>query len=103
MPRLGQLKEVHPEYADRVHVLAVDVDPSEKAEEILSYKESEGFPWPMTTADVQMLKEYYVTRQAAHMTPRRQRSCRIRRQLRRRNGGELAKAFRELGWLLIPA
>ena len=65
---MGQLKEVHPEYADRVHVLAVDVDPSEKAEKILSYKESEGFPWPMTTADVQMLKEYHVTRQAAHMT-----------------------------------
>lgn len=44
------------------------VDPSEKAQDILSYKESQEFPWPMATADVQMLKSYNVTRQAAHMT-----------------------------------
>ena len=64
---MGQLKEVYPEYAGRVDVLAVDVDPSEKSEKILSYKESEGFPWPMTTANAQMQISYNVTRQAAHM------------------------------------
>ncbi|MCE2462294.1 MAG: hypothetical protein J4F46_00020 [Dehalococcoidia bacterium] len=48
--------------------LAVDVDPSESAEKILSYKEVEGFSWPMTTADAVMVKSYNVTRQAAHVT-----------------------------------
>ncbi len=65
---MGQLKDVHPEYADRVGILVVDVDPSESAQEILSYKEAQGFSWPMTSADTDMLKSYNVTRQAGHMT-----------------------------------
>lgn len=46
----------------------MNVDPSESAEKILSYKEAEGFSWPMTTADADMVKSYNVTRQAAHVT-----------------------------------
>ena len=65
---MRQLKDVQPEYADRVGFLAVNVDPSESAEKILSYKEAEGFSWPMTTADADMVKSYNVTRQAAHVT-----------------------------------
>ena len=64
---MRQLKEVHPEYSDRVAVLSVGVDPTETGQKILSYKESEGFSWDMATADVQMLKDYNVTRQAAYM------------------------------------
>ena len=65
---MRQLKEVHPEYADRVGFLAVNVDPLQSAEEILSYKEAEGFYWPMTTADAEMVKSYNVASQAAHVT-----------------------------------
>ena len=65
---MGQLKDVYPEYADRVGFLAVNVDPFESAEKILSYKEAEGFSWPMTTADPKVVKSYNVTRQAAHVT-----------------------------------
>ena len=65
---MRQLKDVQPEYADRVGFLGVNVDPSESAEKILSYKEAEGFSWPMTTADADMVKSYNVTRQAAHVT-----------------------------------
>ena len=65
---MRQLKEIHPDYADSVDILAVGIDPSEDASDILSYKDSHGFIWPMTTADVEMLKAYGVTRQAAHMT-----------------------------------
>ncbi len=64
---MRQLKEVHPEYADRVGFLAVNVDPLESAEGILSYKEAEGFYWPMTTADAEVVKSYNVTSQAAHV------------------------------------
>ena len=62
------MKEIHPEYADSVDFLAVNVDPFESAEKLLGYKQSEGFIWPMTTADTDMLKRYNVTRQAGHMT-----------------------------------
>ena len=65
---MRQLKDVRPEYTDRVGFLAVNVDPSESAEKILSFKEAEGFSWPMTTADPVMVKSYNVTRQAAYMT-----------------------------------
>ena len=61
------MKEVHPEYSDRVAVLSVGVDPTETGQKILSYKESEGFSWDITPADVQMLQDYNVTRQAAYM------------------------------------
>ena len=63
---MAQLRNVHPEYADRVNVLAVNVDPGESAEKILNYKNSEGFTWPMTTADTDMLRAYGVTGQASY-------------------------------------
>ena len=65
---MRQLKEIHPEYADSVDFLAVNVDPTESGGKLLDYKEAEGFVWPMTTADTDMLKRYNVTRQAGHMT-----------------------------------
>ena len=65
---MRQLKEIHPEYADNVDFLAVNVDPNESGGKLLNYKESEGFVWPMTTADTDMLKSYNVTRQAGHVT-----------------------------------
>ena len=62
---MQRLKEVYPGYADRVAFLAVDVDPSESAEKIRSYKESEGFSWSMAPADGNMLQSYNITRQAS--------------------------------------
>ena len=65
---MRQLKEVHPEYADRLGFLAVNVDPSESVAKIMSYRESEGYTWDMTSADLDMLRSYNVTRQAAYAT-----------------------------------
>ena len=65
---MRHLKEVQPEYADRVGILAVNIDPLETAEQILAYKQSEGFLWPMTVADIQVVRSYNVTRQAAYVT-----------------------------------
>ena len=65
---MRQLKDIHPDYADRVGFLAVDVDPNESAGQIAGYKRSEGFAWPMTTADRDMLQDYRVTRQATFAT-----------------------------------
>ena len=65
---MRHLRDVHPEYADRVGVLAVSVDPSETADQVLSYKDTHGFPWPMTTADAEMIRSYNVIRQAGFVT-----------------------------------
>ena len=46
----------------------MNIDPLETAEQILAYKQSEGFVWPMTVADVQVVRNYNVTRQAAYVT-----------------------------------
>ena len=65
---MRQLKDIYPDYADRVDFLAVDVDSNEGAGKIGSYKLSEGFIWPMTTVDRDMLEDYRVTRQATFAT-----------------------------------
>lgn len=65
---MRQLKNIYPDYADRVDFLAVDVDPNEDAGKIAGYKRSEGFVWPMTTSDRDMLEDYRVTRQATFAT-----------------------------------
>ena len=64
---MRHLKNTHPEYADRVKVLAVNVDPLQTTEEILSYKDAEGFSWPMTVAYPEVVRSYNVTRQAAYV------------------------------------
>ena len=65
---MRQLKDIYPDYADRVDFLAVDVDSNEDAGKIAGYKLSEGFVWPMTTVDRDMLEDYRVTRQATFAT-----------------------------------
>ena len=64
---MRRLKDTHPEYADRVGVVAVNTDPLETVEEILSYKQAEGFSWPMTVAYPEVVRSYNVTRQAAYV------------------------------------
>lgn len=65
---MRQLTGIYPDYADQVDFLAVGVDPNEGARLIQSYKLSEGFTWPMTIADRDMLEDYRVTRQATMAT-----------------------------------
>ena len=40
-------KNVYPDYQDEVAFIAVDVDPSESEETIISYAERQGYPWEM--------------------------------------------------------
>ena len=65
---MRHLKNVHPEYSDRVGVVAIGIDPLETPERIRSYRDNEGFSWPMTPADGAVVKSFNVTRQAAYVT-----------------------------------
>ena len=40
-------KNVYADYQDEVAFIAVDVDPSESEETIISYAERQGYPWEM--------------------------------------------------------
>ena len=64
---MRHLKNVQPEYADRVGIIAVNVDPLETTERILSYKNAEAFSWPMTVAYAEVVRSYNVTRQAGYV------------------------------------
>ena len=64
---MRHLHKAHPEYADRVGVVLINVDPLESIDRITSYRDSEGFSWPMTVAYPDVVKSYNVTRQAAYV------------------------------------
>ena len=55
---------MYPNYADQVHFIAIDVDGGESASQIRSFKESNGYTWPMIPADGDVLSGYRVTRQS---------------------------------------
>ncbi len=62
---MRRLKEIYPDYADQVAFLGVDADPSENADRIRSYKESQGYIWPMAPAERDMLRNYNILTQAS--------------------------------------
>ena len=89
---MQRLKEVYPDYTDRVDFLAVDVDPGESAQHIRSYKMSEGFIWPMAPANIDMLRSYNITRQASKVSLDSNGII----QTRTISGGDSEKGWRDL-------
>jgi hypothetical protein len=61
---LRSLTEVYPEYEDRIHVIGIGQDGGESADKIRSWSDSNGFTWPMTEADGDVLNNYQITYQA---------------------------------------
>ena len=58
------MKEIWPEYADEVPFYAINVDPTADFEEIETYKDQQGYPWPVAQAGQGMLADFKVTRQS---------------------------------------
>ena len=54
------LKEVYPRYADRVDLLAVAVDPTERPEALRAFQRREGYGWEFAVADPDVLERYDV-------------------------------------------
>ena len=59
------LKDIYPQYADRVAFIGVDVDPTESAEKISAYASDQGYPWPMAEYDPDILVDYGIRAQAS--------------------------------------
>jgi len=61
---LRRLKEVWPEFADQVVFYAIGVDPTEGLDRLESYKENQGYPWPVAIPSPRMLSGFRVLQQS---------------------------------------
>jgi hypothetical protein len=61
---LRRLKDVWPEFADQVAFYAIGVDPTESLDRLESYKENQGYPWPMAIPSRRMLSDFRVLQQS---------------------------------------
>ena len=57
------LKDVYPEYRDSVDFYGLGIDPTEGLGTLVSYRDGQGYPWPVAKAPGAMLPEYNVLRQ----------------------------------------
>ena len=58
------MKEIWPDYADRVGFYAIGVDPTEDIGELEAYRGKQGYPWPVAQPGVGMLADFNVTTQS---------------------------------------
>ena len=58
------MKEVYPDYADSVRFYAVGYDPFEDLERLQSYRQEQGYPWPMAVAQGDILRDLDVVIQS---------------------------------------
>ena len=58
------MKDVYPEFADRVEFYAIGQSPVESLEMLESYREKQGYPWPVAEIDPNVLKTLRVLRQS---------------------------------------
>ena len=58
------MKEVYPDYADQVKFYAVGYDPYESLEVLESYRQEQGYPWPVAVAQGDILRDLDVVIQS---------------------------------------
>lgn len=58
------MKEVHPEYADKVDFYLVGTDRGEGKERLEKYRDDQGYPWPIGTADGDLLADLRILTQS---------------------------------------
>ena len=54
------MKEVYPDYAQRVKFYAVGSDPTETLESLESYRQGQAHPWPVAVGEGQVLRDLNV-------------------------------------------
>ncbi len=50
------MKDVYPEFADRVEFYAIGESSFETIEDLESYRQEQGYPWPVAEIDTDVLK-----------------------------------------------
>lgn len=57
---MRRLKDIYPQYADRVAFYAVGVDPTESLQELEAFKKEQGYLWSMALPSQNMLADLRV-------------------------------------------
>ncbi len=58
------MKDVYPEFADKVDFYAIGQSPFESIDQLESYRIKEGYPWPIAEIDTDVLKNLRVLLQS---------------------------------------
>ncbi|MDA0770254.1 MAG: hypothetical protein O2821_08540 [Chloroflexi bacterium] len=58
------MKEIQPEFADKVSLYLVRADPSEDLEYLEEYRKKNEYPWPVSIPDDDMLSNFRVISQS---------------------------------------
>ena len=58
------MKELYPEFADRVAFFAVNIDPTDSLPDLEKYREEQQYPWPVTEPAAGMLSDFRVLQQS---------------------------------------
>ncbi len=61
---MRSLKNIYPEYADKVDFYAVNVDPTDTFQSLEAFGEREGYPWPIVQPGKGTLANFKVTYQS---------------------------------------
>ena len=61
---MRRFKDIYPDYADRVAFYAVGSDPTEDLQRLESYREQQGYPWPVAEPVGTMLRDLRVLQQS---------------------------------------
>ena len=61
---MRRFKDIYPDYADRVAFYAVGSDPTEGLQRLESYREQQGYPWPVAEPVGTMLRDLRVLQQS---------------------------------------
>ena len=58
------MKDVYPEFASRVDFYAIGQSPFEDLDQLESYRQKQGYPWPVAEIDFNILKDLRVLQQS---------------------------------------
>ncbi len=58
------MKDVYPEFADKVDFYAIGQSPFESIDQLESYRIKEGYPWPIAEIDPNILRSLRVLQQS---------------------------------------
>ena len=59
------MKQVYPQYADRVAFYAVGTDPSERLETLEAFRTNQEYPWPVAVGQGNMLRDLNILVQSS--------------------------------------
>ena len=90
------MKDVWPEFADKVDFYAIGQSRFESIEQLESDRQKEGYPWPIAAIDTNVLKDLRVLRQSTKIALDHQGIISYRANYASGDAGEWRRVFTDL-------